>query len=348
MSLPKAFQLLRFTTYVAPRRLISATACTYGIKSRWQMPYRVTLKNRMKEMEKKGLLPTNARSDFIEWNYDSEIYAFGKRLHEEFDESLLRQALIDPSYITRETLRQQELGVEVPALQMSGNSELSTEGKDIIFDYATKFVRATHRVLPEEGVSALVDYLTSEELLSEIGHGIGLKDLILTEEYPPSQVTVVNAFQSVVAVLNRSSGLSRCHIFVKDFVLTQLVGKNIYDIWKIEDPVSILSNILLQNGREAFEPRLVFQSGKNTIQAVYQVAVYCEKQFMGTGMKWYGETVNAAVEQAAWDALSRLFQTTEAVSPIPFEKPEQLNLNDNKNMPIDNWSIDRASNIVMC
>lgn len=31
-------------------------------------------------------------------NYDSEIYAFGQRLQENFNPGLLRQAFIDPSY----------------------------------------------------------------------------------------------------------------------------------------------------------------------------------------------------------------------------------------------------------
>jgi len=35
------------------------------------------------------------RSEFLEWNYDSEIFAFGKRLKDEFDENLLRLAFVD-------------------------------------------------------------------------------------------------------------------------------------------------------------------------------------------------------------------------------------------------------------
>lgn len=38
------------------------------------------------------------RSSYLEWNYDAEIYAFGMRLNEEFDENILRKALVHRSY----------------------------------------------------------------------------------------------------------------------------------------------------------------------------------------------------------------------------------------------------------
>jgi len=51
----------------------------------------------------------NKRSNFIEWNYRAELYAFGKRLGENFEESLLTRAFIDKSFIHEEKKRQEEL-----------------------------------------------------------------------------------------------------------------------------------------------------------------------------------------------------------------------------------------------
>lgn len=47
--------------------------------------------------------------------------------------------------------------------------------------------------------------------------------------------------------------------------------------------MKVLNDILARNGCGEPEPRLIFQSGKNTIQAVYQVGVYADRNFMGSG-----------------------------------------------------------------
>ncbi len=45
-------------------------------------------------------------------NYDSEIYAFSKRINEQFNESLLRQAFVDPGFSISETDRLAKLGLK--------------------------------------------------------------------------------------------------------------------------------------------------------------------------------------------------------------------------------------------
>lgn len=47
--------------------------------------------------------------------------------------------------------------------------------------------------------------------------------------------------------------------------------------------MDLLTDILIRSGCGKPEPRLIFQSGKNTLEAVYQVGVYADKKFMGTG-----------------------------------------------------------------
>lgn len=341
--------LLKIASFIPPsvaRRTIFLSACSYGIRSRWRAPLFRELYKRHQQLEAKGEVPPNIRSEYIEWNYDSELFAFGKRLKEEFDETTLRQALTDISYIESETRKQVALGVETPALQVSSNCDLANAGKALIEDYSLKYVRATHPLLPEEGVRTIVDYLTSEKAISEIGLGIGLRDIILTEEQPPSVATLAKGFQAVVSAVNISSGINSCQKFIQDFVLTQLVGKDIYDIWQVDEPLKTLSEIMARSGVGAPEPRLVFQSGQKTIEAVYQVALYSDKQFIGTG---YGESTDVAVEQAASDALRRLFHITASSDPLPFgEESKNIMISDKENLSILDWSTSKAKNIVMC
>lgn len=48
---------------------------------------------------------------------------------------------------------------------------------------------------------------------------------------------------------------SRAELFVSDFILTHLVGKDINEIWYIKNPMGLLTKILEENGRQAPESR---------------------------------------------------------------------------------------------
>ncbi len=48
---------------------------------------------------------------------------------------------------------------------------------------------------------------------------------------------------------------SRAELFVADFILTYLVGKDINDIWHIKNPMGLLAQVLEENGRQAPESR---------------------------------------------------------------------------------------------
>lgn len=66
-------------------------------------------------------------------------------------------------------------------------------------------------------------------------------------------------------------------------------------------------------------------------------------------MPGYGETVETAVEEAAHDALRRLFQITESAPPLPFgREAEALPLKSKSNISLEEWSIDKAKNVFVC
>ena len=54
-------------------------------------------------------------------NYGAELFAFGCRLGEKFEESLLREALTTEGYAKAEARRQQELGVQVRHIRLQGD-----------------------------------------------------------------------------------------------------------------------------------------------------------------------------------------------------------------------------------
>lgn len=85
-------------------------------------------------------------------NYDTEIYAFSKRLGEEFNKELLHQALTESSYIIFEQERQKKVGIENPTINLDDNKELVPKGSEFIDDIVKRYLRTVLPRLPEEGI----------------------------------------------------------------------------------------------------------------------------------------------------------------------------------------------------
>lgn len=142
-------------------------------------------------------------------NYESELSAFAARLSEphlyEETADLLRTVFMDPSFVSAELDRQRELGL-IEAQESAGDeetqdepgdpsasaSDFSMESNDRLAMKGLEFLRGPDSVLsnyvkvnfpllPQEGVAAFVDFLTTREMLSEAGFHIGMMDLIRAE-----------------------------------------------------------------------------------------------------------------------------------------------------------------------
>lgn len=83
--------------------------------------------------------------------------------------------------------------------------------------------------------------------------------------------------------MKQSQDLKRAEQFVRDFVLCQMNGKDVYDIWNPEKPFEYLTSLLKSKGIENVEPRLCNESASNTILANYQVGLYNNKKLLGLG-----------------------------------------------------------------
>lgn len=299
-----------------------------GIK-RFVVPVKKMMLKRKREMDPQ---PPQPRNTFIEWNYNAELFAFGKRLGEEFKKDYLQQAFVDRSYIIMEEEKQKKVGIEEPDISLKDNSEFVRLGELLISKYAKRYLRTVFPRFPEEGICSVSDYLLSDEVLADISKNIGTSDIILLSEHPPSTTTLANVLKAIVHALELSSGENRATLFVRDFIITYLSGKDINELWNIKDPEKVLASILERDGRSKQEPRLIAEAGKSTILAAYQVGLYSEKEFIGIG---FGESIKVAKEIAAMDALKRMFHTTERANPIPFN----LMLPSGKNDPFANLSI---------
>lgn len=156
--------------------MVAATPTTRRTIARWVAP---TLKELSVRKRKFNLPESNQRSGFIEWNFPAEIYAFNARLNENFHLALLTQAFTQRSYIVKEELRQREVGIDEPELNLNDNLELAKKGEEIVHKYVTAFLRCHLPLYPDAGIDAVKDYLLSREKLAYVSSHLGTKEIIL-------------------------------------------------------------------------------------------------------------------------------------------------------------------------
>ncbi|XP_073841292.1 mitochondrial ribosomal protein L44 [Musca autumnalis] len=279
---------------------------------RWVAP---TLRELNRRAKKIGPQQPQPRSGFAEWNYRAELFAFGKRLQEEFQIPLLQTAFTQQSYIAQEEHKQRELGIENVDIQMSHNQELSERGEHIIQEYVQGFIGYSLPKLPAEGKQAITSYLMSSATLANVALHLGMKELLLDAEYPPSEQSMAKSLKAVVGALEQSSGVERAFLFVRDFICTQLNQRDLLELWNIENPEELLKQQCQEKKLPVPEPRLLGDCGKNTVLAAYQVGLYCNKNLIGKG---FGEDIPTAVKTASLDALQTMFGITDNMKPFDF------------------------------
>lgn len=301
-------------------------------------PTFMEIKARKKKLEKKfGPPKPQPRSEFIEWNYDAEIYAFGMRLKESFNFSLLQQAFIDRSFIVQEEMKQRAVGIDKPSLNISDNSSLANKGQELITEFVITFLNLSLPKFPRDGIKAIYRHLVSDDVLAEVSTFLGTKDLILSSEYPPSQDVYVTTLKAIVGALFESSGEARAYEFIRDFICTQLSQVDINEFWKIENSVELLREICKDKKIGEPEPRLISQLGKNTLLAAHYVGIYSDKKMLGAG---FGENIETAIDEAAKDALRNLFKTNLNMKPIDFRMPVDKVINSINKPAIAAASVD--------
>lgn len=287
---------------------------------RWMAP---TLKEITRRKRNLGEQPEPKRNTFLEWNRSAEIYAFNKRLSERFNTETLEQAFTHRSYLIQEEQRQKEMGLEDPVLTIQENTELIRKGEKLTSEIVQVYLAQALPHASEDVIISLHDYLLSEEVLAATAIHIGTKDIILTEEHPPSQKTLADTFLALVAALAESVDANHATNFVRDFLIVMLAEKDLTEIWNPARPVELLNDILQKQNRSPVEPRLIAQGGQNTLLATYHVGMYSDKQFLGSG---FGQTIQEAKDVAAVNVLCRIYGLLDSSKPIRFDKTINLSL----------------------
>jgi len=286
------------------------------------------------------------RSSFLEWNHESELYAFNARLSEKFDSDLLLQAFTFRSYIVQEEEKQKAVGIEKPELDIQDNTAMVDDGQRLTEKIIKAYLCQALPCVPEECIYALLDYLMSQEVVAKASKHIGTEDLILCADHPVPQETVACTFFALVSALSRSPDVDIVHVanFVRDFLIASLSGTDLNEIWCPDNAEDILNDILHRENREVAEPRLIGQAGVSSMLAAYHVAFYSNKEFLGKG---FGETVDEARHAAAMDVLNRMFGLGDSGKPINYNLVIDISSDiRTENLPITQWCRENVEKIM--
>ncbi|XP_061637702.1 39S ribosomal protein L44, mitochondrial [Phyllopteryx taeniolatus] len=289
-----------------------------GIK-RWMKAYTHLMARKLKL---EGPPPPKPRSQKSNWDYHAEVQAFSTRLQENFSLELLKTAFINPCYLQAEENRRQGLGMdsEVTALALKHNIELSAQGDAFTKSFLTDWCRASFPSLPTQGVESVVRHLTSVDLLSNAARNLGIEDLTMSLQFPVPDNVLYSTFMAVIGALYESSGKERTGYFLRDFLVSQLIGKDLFDMWTVVNPMGLLVEELNKRNVPLPEPRLIRSAGSSTVLPLYFVGLYSDKKLLALGP---GETLTAAEEEAARVALRKLYGYTEDRRPFDFSPQPQ-------------------------
>ncbi|XP_037321658.2 39S ribosomal protein L44, mitochondrial [Pungitius pungitius] len=288
-------------------------------KKRWMKAYTYLM---AKKLKLEGPPPPNPRSQQPHWDHHAEVQAFSSRLHENFSLEVLKTAFINPCYLQAEHKRRQGLGVgaESTALALEDNVQLSEKGASFTRSFLTDWCRASFPILPSDGVESVVRHLASTGVVTYVARNLGVGDLAMSAECPVPDDVLHSTFMAVVGALLESSGAEKTGLFLRDFLGPQLIGKDLFDMWKVVNPMGLLVEELTERNVPLPEPRLIRAAGASTVLPLYFVGLYSNQKLLAQGP---GETLAAAEEEAARVALRILYGYTENRRPLDFSPLQQ-------------------------
>ncbi|XP_031149082.1 39S ribosomal protein L44, mitochondrial [Sander lucioperca] len=288
-------------------------------KKRWMKAYTHLM---AKKLKLEGPPPPKPRSQQPHWDYHAEVQAFSSRLHENFSLDVLKTAFINPCYLQAEQERRKGLGVDsgTTALVLKDNVQLSRKGAGFTKSFLTDWCGASFPSLPSEGVESVVGHLTSSAVVTYVARNLGIEDLTMSAECPVPDDVLHSTFMAVIGVLQESSGAEQTGLFLRDFLVTQLIGKDLFDMWTVINPMGLLVEELTKRNVPLPEPRLIRSAGASTVLPLYFVGLYSNKKLLAQGP---GETLAAAEDEAARVALRKLYGYTENHRPFDFSPLQQ-------------------------
>ncbi len=258
------------------------------------------------------------------WDYSTELSALARRIGYSIETlPSLQTALTDRPLFSKVGFHEKP----------PEHSRLAVLGRATLKFYVHESLFYTFPKLEGSMLVDLGNYLTNDTALCKLADYLGVVDLIKTERVLNSGSNakfISSILSSVVGAVYENQGPGSARSFVHNFIVSQLGGKNIQEVIKLEHPRFMLQSILKEQGLPRAESRLVKESGRSTHFPTFQVAVFTGERLLGEG---HGSSIKRAEREALLTALMSQFNTQLANVPLPsdsdpgFTPEKELNLN---------------------
>ncbi|VDM97287.1 unnamed protein product [Thelazia callipaeda] len=252
------------------------------VRARWERPY---LKDLFHRRMLAGADPVLSRSVYPNWDYDSEIYAFGHRIGApETDRDLLIRALTDSSFYQRadvagDSINAQPSKKEIYELK-EHNKEFVQIGTNLLWKFTTAYLRYGFPNAPEELIHTVALKLTADEQIANLATSLGVNNLIRTMEFPASAASLCNAFTALIAALPHNRAIA----LVRNVVITQLIDLDLEALFPLAEPLRVLQYFMASKSDVELEPRLLYSAGEISAEPVFIAGIYANKKLIGQGL----------------------------------------------------------------
>ncbi|VDM96537.1 unnamed protein product [Onchocerca ochengi] len=231
-----------------------------------------------------GADPVLSRSAYPNWNYDSEIYAFGHRIGApETDKDVLIQALTDSSFYQRADIAEESANAQPSKQESYGmkehNRQLIQHGSELLWNSTCAYLRYGLLHAPEELITNLALKLIADEQIATLATYLGINNLIRTAEFPPSNASLCNAFKALIAALP----YQRAVALIRDVIMAQLVDLDIEEVFPLAEPFEVLRRFMSSNSNVEVEPRLLRSAGEISAEPIFIAGIYADKKLIGQG-----------------------------------------------------------------
>ncbi|KAL4002413.1 hypothetical protein ACH3XW_3355 [Acanthocheilonema viteae] len=286
------------------KKSVLSIFCRY-IRARWERPY---LKDLYHRRMLAGADPVLSRSAYPNWNYDSEIYAFGHRIGApETKKDVLIRALTDSSFYQRADIAEESANAQ-PTKQESyemkeHNKQLIQLGSEFLWKNTCAYLRYGLLRAPEELITSLALKLTDDEQIANLATYLGINNLIRTAEFPPSNISLCNAFKALLGSLPYQRAIA----LIRNVIIAQLIDLDIEEVFPLAEPFAVLRCFMSSSAGLEIEPRLLRSAGEISAEPIFIAGIYANRKLIGQGP---GETISIAVDMAAMDALMRCWGVT--------------------------------------
>lgn len=247
------------------------------------------------------------------WDLDAKVDSIADRLgHDPKELPSLKAAL---THFSALGVRHKVKGIASGDFQHNGR--LAVLGQQVLGHVVSESLFHSYPDMEGNLILDVVTHLTSTECLAKVANQLGVVYVVRSKSKlsePSRAYLLARALRAVIGVVYTDVGPKSTRKVVRDFVVSQLEGRDLNELIKLQHPKFMLCSILRGLGQPPPTAKLVQESVRNTLFPSYVVAVYSGDSLLAEGC---GTSLKKAEKDAVLAALRDRYPAEVARAPHP-------------------------------